>query len=324
VSGVAERVNGVDRRARALLAPLLWCLAAAAAGCAAVTPAPGPAPAAPAAAPADPAALRVMTFNIRYGTAPDGPDAWPLRRPIALRVIADFDPAVLGLQEALRFQLDEIERALPAYGEVGVGRDDGAQAGEYAAILFDRRRLAVLEQGTFWLSDTPAVPGSMTWGNRFPRVVTWARFADRVASATFYVFDTHWDHESQPSRERSARLMLERIAARAAAGDPVLVTGDFNSGEDNPAFRTLLASDLTETFRALHPSARDVRTFHAFKGDRHGDKIDAVLASPAWRTLDADIVHTSAGGRYPSDHFPVTATVVLRRAVAVGSGGPAR
>jgi endonuclease/exonuclease/phosphatase family metal-dependent hydrolase len=309
------------------LAPLLWCcLAAAAAGCAAVTHGPEPA----ASAPGDrtalrvPAALRVMTFNVRYGTAPDGPDAWPLRRPIALGVIADFGPAVLGLQEALRFQLDEIERALPVYGEVGVGRDDGAQAGEYAAILFDRRRLTLLEQGAFWLSDTPTVPGSMTWGNRFPRVVTWARFEDRVARATFYVFDTHWDHESQPSRERSARLMLERIAARAAPGDPVLVTGDFNSGEDNPAFRALLASDLTETFRALHPSARDVRTFHAFKGDRRGDKIDAVLVSRQWRILDADIVHTSAGGRYPSDHFPVTATVVLRQAVAVVWGGPGR
>jgi endonuclease/exonuclease/phosphatase family metal-dependent hydrolase len=153
----------------------------------------------------------------------------------------------------------------------------------------------------------------MTWGNRFPRVVTWARFEDRATSTTFYVFDTHWDHESQPSRERSARLMLERIAARAAPREPVLVTGDFNSGEDNPAFRALLASDLTETFRALHPSAPEVRTFHAFKGDRRGDKIDAVLVSPQWRILGADIVHTSAGGRYPSDHFPVTATVTLWR-----------
>src|SRR4030095_16477755 len=113
--------------------------------------APPPAPPGPG-APAG--ALRVMTFNIRYGTAPDGPDAWPLRRPLALRVIADFGPALLGVQEALRFQVEAIERALPDLSEAGVGRDDGVQAGEYAAILFDRRRLQLLRQGTFWLSDT--------------------------------------------------------------------------------------------------------------------------------------------------------------------------
>jgi endonuclease/exonuclease/phosphatase family metal-dependent hydrolase len=280
---------------------------AACAGCGAATPA---ATAATARQAAGPAALRVMTFNIRYGTAPDGPDAWPLRRPLALRVISDFDPAVLGMQEALRFQLDEIERALPQFGEAGVGRDDGVTAGEYAAILFDRRRLELREQGTFWLSDTPALPGSMTWGNRYPRVATWAHLQDRLLGATFYVFCTHWDHESQPSREASAHLMLERIAARAEARDPLLVVGDFNSGEQNPAFRMLLAAGLADTFRAIHPQATEVGTFHAFHGGRGGDKIDAVLTTPEWRVLDAGIVHTSEGGRFPSDHFPVTATVV--------------
>jgi len=135
-----------------------------------------------------------------------------------------------------------------------------------------------------------------------------------VQGATFYVFDTHWDHESQPARDRGARLMLARIAARAAPRDPVVVTGDFNSGEDNPAFRALLASGLRDTFRATQPAAVEVGTFHAFKGGRGGAKIDAVLVSHEWRVLDADIVHTSEGGRYPSDHFPVTATVALRRA----------
>jgi endonuclease/exonuclease/phosphatase family metal-dependent hydrolase len=253
-----------------------------------------------------------MTFNIRYGTAPDGADAWPNRRALAVRVIREFDPAVLALQEALRSQLDEIERALPSFGEIGVGRDDGRQAGEYAAILYDRRRLAAIDQGWFWLSDTPDVAGSMTWGNRFPRIVTWARLADRAAAATFYIFDTHWDHESQPARDGSARLLLERIAARADPGSPVVLAGDFNSGQDNPAFRALLASGLADTFRALHPDARDTGTFHAFRGDRGGPKIDAILVSPQWQPLQAEIVHTVESGHYPSDHFPVTAVVALR------------
>jgi endonuclease/exonuclease/phosphatase family metal-dependent hydrolase len=275
-----------------------------------------------------------MTFNVRYGTAPDGDDAWPIRRPLALRVMGDFAPAVLGLQEALRSQLDDIAKAMPSYGEVGVGRDDGVQAGEYAAVLYDRHRLTLLADGRFWLSDTPDVPGSMTWGNRFPRIVTWARFADRVTSETFTVFNTHWDHESPPSREASARLLRERITARPVPEDPVLVLGDLNCGEDDPAFKALIAPPppqepldaylgprapgtihLVDTFRTLYPSAAQVGTFHAFRGDRGGPKIDFVLvaasAGKQWKVLDADIVHTSAAGRYPSDHFPVTATLTI-------------
>jgi endonuclease/exonuclease/phosphatase family metal-dependent hydrolase len=262
-----------------------------------------------------------MTFNIRYGTAPDGDDAWPHRRELVLRVVRDFDPHVLGVQEALKFQLDAIEQELRQYGRIGVGRDDGGEAGEYSAILYDRRRLAPLDQGTFWLSDTPEVPGSTTWGNRITRIATWARFADRTSGANFYVFNTHFDHESQPSRERSALLVLERIAARPPPAEPIVLMGDFNAGEDNPAFQTLLtfrrgASDATrfvDTFRAVHPSVTNVGTFHGFRGAAGGAKIDAILVSPEWAALDAAIVRTSENGRYPSDHFPVTATLRLRQ-----------
>lgn len=263
------------------------------------------------------ATLPVMSFNIRYGTASDGAHAWPLRRAVTFRVIREHAPVVLGVQEALRFQLDEIGENLPQYGVVGVGRTDGVEDGEYSAILYDRHRLEVLDQGTFWLSDTPEVPNSMSWGNRITRIATWARFRDRSTDATFHVFNTHWDHESQPARERSARLLMERIRARRAASDPVLVMGDFNAGEDNIAFRMLVADhqpgglQLYDTFRAVHPRAPDTGTYHAFRGDRSGAKIDAILASPEWRTLNADIILFSENGLYPSDHFPVTATVEL-------------
>jgi endonuclease/exonuclease/phosphatase family metal-dependent hydrolase len=258
------------------------------------------------------ASLRVMSFNIRYGTAADGANEWTRRRHLTFDVIRDHAPHVLGIQEALRFQLDEIRAELPAYGSVGVGRDDGIERGEYSAILYDNTRIEVLDSGTFWLSDSPGVPGSMSWGNRITRIVTWARFRDRSDSGTFYVFNTHWDHESQPSRERSAALLLDRIRARASP-DPVIVTGDFNAGEDNAAFGALLADEtvrLYDTFRAIHPDARETGTFNAFRGDRSGPKIDAVLASPGFRTLAAGIVLSSENGVYPSDHYPVTATLV--------------
>ena len=267
----------------------------------------------------DPMSLRVMTFNIRYGTAPDGDDAWPRRRGQAVRVIKTFAPALLGLQEALRSQLDDIEAAMPELGEAGVGRDDGQRAGEYAAILYDRRRVTLLQQGTFWLSDTPQVPGSMTWGNRYPRVVTRGRFEERVRGATLYLFNTHWDHESQEARERGALLMMERMAARTAPRDPVLLTGDFNCGDTNPAFRTLTHSFATipgapvlmDTFYGVHPSSAMVGTFHGFHGDSSGQQIDFVLASQGWQPIEAAIVRTSENGHYPSDHFPVTAIVKL-------------
>jgi len=269
------------------------------------------------------APLRVMSFNLRYGTANDGENAWSLRRDLVMRTIRDFDPTVLDVQEALRFQLDEIRETFPRLGEIGVGREDGVQAGEYSAILYDRRRLERLDSGTFWLSDTPDVVASTSWGNRITRIVTWARFRNRMvgqtegAGTTFYVFNTHWDHESQPSRERSAELILERIGSRDG-DDPVVVTGDFNAGEHNPAFERLVAAegaaaDLRDTFRLLHSDAEDIGTFNGFTGDRTGEKIDAILVSPEWRVLEAAIDRTHDGDRYPSDHFPVTAVVALPR-----------
>lgn len=264
-------------------------------------------------------ALDVMTFNIRYGTAEDGGDAWPLRRELLLDVIRAHKPHVLGVQEALRFQLDDVQRPFTDYGEVGVGRDDGGEAGEYSAILYDTSRLEVLEQGTFWFSATPQVPGSVSWGNRITRIATWARFRDLASGAAFYVYNMHWDHESQASRDSSAVLVLHHLAERPVA-DPVIVMGDFNAGETNSAFRALLAGDslvaaaprLLDTFRAIHPSATDVGTFHEFIGGVEGEKIDGVLVSHDWRVLDASIVRTARDGRYPSDHYPVTARVILR------------
>lgn len=261
--------------------------------------------------------LNVMSFNIRYGTAPDGENAWPLRRALTFRAIREAAPAVLGVQEALRFQLDEIRAELPRYDEVGVARDDGARRGEYSAILYDTTRLELLDSGTFWLSDTPDVPGSMSWGNRYVRIVTWARLRDRLAGTDFITFNTHWDHESQPARERSAALLLERIAAHGSKV-PVILTGDFNAGDHNPAFRALLDARrgdgkplLRDTFRLAHPGVEPGGTFHAFTGDRSGDRIDAILVSPHWHVLGADVVLLTENGRYPSDHYPVTATLRL-------------
>jgi endonuclease/exonuclease/phosphatase family metal-dependent hydrolase len=300
------RPDNYTRRALALLAMAPVFVATA---CAPARGGSG-APAAPGAT-GGASDIAVMSFNIRYGTANDGADHWSGRREQLFRLLEREAPDILATQEALRFQLDEIRAALPRYGEAGVGRDDGRERGEYAAILFRADRFELLESGTFWFSDTPDVPGSMSWGNRITRICTWARLRDRTSGRALRVYNVHLDHESQPSRERSVALLLERL--RAAGGrDPVIVAGDFNAGETNPAVAALRAAGFRDTWRELHAGDSVAGTFHAFRGDSTGEKIDYVWVTGGSGVASAAILRASEGGRYPSDHFPVVARVVLR------------
>jgi endonuclease/exonuclease/phosphatase family metal-dependent hydrolase len=255
--------------------------------------------------------VRVMTFNIRYGNAPDGNNAWPLRRELVSKVIADEKPDVLGVQEALRSQLTELAEALPEYARIGVGREPGG-GGEYSAILYRTSRFDVCDAGTFWLSEAPEQPGSTTWGNNLPRICTWARLLDHSNNRRFVFLNTHWDHESQPARLQSGKLMARRIEEICTDGEPAIVTGDFNAAPDNPAIRALVGEGCVEdTFTTIHPNEKQVGTFNGFGTNRNSPKIDAILTTDHWKVEDAAIVRTRDGGRYPSDHFPVTATVTL-------------
>ena len=261
--------------------------------------------------------VSVMSFNIRYATEHDGHNQWNNRKTNAFGIIRNYSPDVIGLQEALRSQLDELHDALPLYGEIGVGRDGGAD-GEYSAILYRTDRYNTDDSGTFWLSNTPDKP-SRHWGNACIRICTWARFVDRTSGRAFYLYNTHLDHESQISRERSVRLIVSRIQARKHK-DRFILTGDFNAGEGNPAIMYLKGAELTgyitpiplvDSFRVLHPDDTEVGTFNAFAGITNGAKIDYVFIEPGTPVLDAAIVRTETEGRYPSDHFPVTARTDL-------------
>lgn len=252
----------------------------------------------------------VMTFNIRYGTANDGDNSWPNRDHLVMQVIHDRDAQIVGVQEALAFQLDEITAQFPHYAVIGVGRDDGKSKGEYSAILYDTREFAVDASGTFWLSDTPEVVASTTWGNSITRICTWARLIERSSGDAIYVFNTHYDHRSQESREKSSQLIRDRIANRAH-DDPVVLMGDFNAGESNPAITSINNSDLIHAYRALHPDEALVGTFNAFTGNSDGEMIDHIFVSSGVKILDADIDRTNDNGLYPSDHYPVWSTIEL-------------
>jgi len=274
---------------------------------------------------ADKPDLLVMTFNIRYGAANDGENSWDKRKDLVFDVLRKHSPDVVGLQEALRSQIDDIRAALPEYAEIGVGRDDGKTKGEYSAILYKKDRLKVTESGTFWLSDMPEACGSITWGNNCTRVCTWGRFIPKSPGKPFYMFNTHLDHISQYSRERSAILLTTRIRDRAQK-DPIILTGDFNIGENNLVVKYFkgeqelhIANDgqsrnpvpLVDTFRALHADASEVGTFHSFKGSRSNAKIDYIFAMPGTQVLQAEILHDNNDNHYPSDHFPVEAAIRL-------------
>ncbi len=263
--------------------------------------------------PRDP--LQVMSFNIRYGTAKDGDNQWSARREMMFDLIRERDADLIGLQEALAFQIDEILAAAPGYAALGVGRDDAGRDGEFSAILFKKNRFRVADAGTFWFSDTPEVPASTSWGNNTTRICTWARLIDRDGFG-FYLFNLHLDHQSQPSRERSSLLLRQRIESRAFPANPVIVTGDFNAGENNPAITSLVSKSpeapFVDTYRVLHADETTVGTFNGFKfGNTAGDKIDYVLVQPGTEVITAEIIRTSRNDRYPSDHFPVVATIRL-------------
>ncbi len=269
--------------------------------------------------------LLVMSFNIRTGNANDGPNRWANRWDMVCDVVRRYDADLVGLQEAYRFQVDRIVETLPEYGWIGVGRDDGRAEGEHSAILYRKDRLTVADAGTFWLSDTPEVAGSITWGNACTRVCTWGHFVHTVSGKSFYMYNLHLDHVSQPSREKSAVLLTDRMAGRGD-DDLVIVTGDFNAGEHNYVIqyltgRMVLALDngrasrtpvpLVDTFREIHPYATPVGTFNGFRGDSAGDKIDYIFVPPGTRVIDAAIIYDNVNGRYPSDHFPIIASLSL-------------
>jgi endonuclease/exonuclease/phosphatase family metal-dependent hydrolase len=244
--------------------------------------------------------LRFVTFNIRNAEADDGPDAWHLRKPLVVRLIKAMKPDVLGLQEAMHEQLHELAAALPMFSWVGVGREDGAADGEYAPIFYRRDRIGLISSDVFWLSDTPDVPGSKSWGSSCTRTCSQATLS--TGGREFSVFNCHLDHISGTARAGGMATIAQRIKA------PAVLMGDFNASEAETESYRLTRNGLYDTFRVAHPHDTEVNTYTAFDLSRiDGDKIDYIFATSDFRTLDSSIVRTGYGGRAPSDHFPVVA-----------------
>lgn len=278
--------------------------------------------------------LCVVTYNVRYGTADDGPNAWDKRRELLVEGVKKLEPDFLCVQEALDFQVEYLMREL-GMASVGVGRDDGNQTGEFSAILYKSDKFAAESGSTFWFSDTPDRPGSKNWGNTIPRICTFAGFVEPRSGRRFKVFNMHLDHESEPSRNRSVELLARAMLDSRQLGVPVIVTGDFNATPQSSGIRYVLGevesavpwAERTAVMAAppasprlvdtlvvsgnLPPSGKD-GTFHGFKGLTDGPRVDYVFTDKVIQTAAAGIDHFSESGRLPSDHFAVWAKLRLK------------
>lgn len=266
--------------------------------------------------------VRVMSYNIRYGTANDGENHWDKRKDFLIETIKAFNPDLLGTQETLGFQRDFIAEKIAGYESLGVGRDDGKEKGEMTALYFKRSRFEKLDGGHFWLSETPEVPGSKSWDTSLTRMVSWVKLRDRLQpkAKPLMFFNTHFDHRGNQARTESAKLIRRKVE-EAGKTSRVIVTGDFNAGEESEPYRAFFgaadgkASPLRDVYRTTHPKREtNEGTFSSFKvGEVAGPRIDWIGVSAEWEILKAEIDRTAREGRTPSDHFAMLAVVRPRR-----------
>ena len=256
--------------------------------------------------------LRVMTFNLRYAS-PKPPNSWPERRPVMRNCIRRVTPDLIGTQEGLYGQLKDLAADLPEYEWIGLGREGGSR-GEFMAVFYLRSRFEPLAFDHFWLSDTPTVVGSSTWGNTNRRMATWVRFRERESGREFFFWNTHLDNDIELARQKGAALIVERVN-QLKSDLPVVLTGDFNSvAGAGKAYEILVQNGgFVDTF----PLARErenekMSTFHGYRkpADR-AERIDWILTRGPVTVDKSSIVIYSENGQYPSDHFPVVAWLAL-------------
>jgi len=263
---------------------------------------------------------RVMTFNIRYGTASDGENHWDKRKEFLIETIKAFRPELLGTQETLGFQRDYLAEKLPEYDAIGVGRDDGKEQGEMMALYYRKDLFIKVDEGHFWLSERPQEPGSKSWDSSLPRMATWVKLRNRYSESLSPILflNTHFDHRGPQARLESAKLIRQQLE-KLGKGCAIIVTGDFNSGEGSPPYKALFdetngqQSPVIDCYRKMHPEReKNEGTATGFKATQTGgSRIDWIACSRDWEIMDAKIDRTERDGRTPSDHFPVE--VVLRR-----------
>ena len=260
--------------------------------------------------------VRVMSFNIRYNNPADNENGWAHRKSMVASMLRFHRADLIGVQEALRDQIADLEQLAPEYAWCGVGRSDGKADGEFSAIFYRKARFELLDQSTFWLSETPEVIGSKGWDAALPRVVTWAKFRDRKTKTTFFHFNTHFDHRGERARAESARLLLKQIE-KISGSLPIILTGDFNGNESSEPYR-ILTSGATkgqklQDARQLSGGGHHgpTSTFNGFGALRQNMRIDYIFVRDRVTVLQHGVLADQWDGRWPSDHLPVLAELTI-------------
>ena len=263
--------------------------------------------------------LKVMSFNIRYGRAKDGANHWNNRHALVIQAIEQSAPDLLGTQETLAFQAEYLRKHLPKYSHFGRGRESDPDKGEQCAIFFRKDRFDKLKAGHFWLSPEPNKAGSRGWDAALPRMVTWVKLKDRQTENEVVWFNTHFDHRGAQARLESARLLARKVP-EIAGDEYFIITGDFNASVQSKPYQALFGNSgnstitIVDTFKQVVKNNNEPQgTFNGFKGTSSGARIDWIAASPKFSVERAGIDKFQVNGQYPSDHFPVTATLQFKK-----------
>ena len=253
--------------------------------------------------------MKVMSYNIRLGSANDGTNSWHLRHAATAEMIKDQAPDIFGVQEALSYQIYYIEQNFPQYKSVGVGREDGKQEGEFMSIFWNKKTISLLKWGTFWLSETPEKP-SMGWDAACYRTATWALMKDKKTGKKFYYVNTHLDHKGKEAQKNGLKLIVDRIEEINPDGYPMVLTGDFNIKPDNANLVEL--DSKMQSARKIAEKTDNHNTYNGWGKAKADNIIDYIYVSgfsacPEYHT----VTEKYADRKFVSDHYPICATVIF-------------
>jgi len=257
--------------------------------------------------------MNIMTFNIRLDHEGDGQHNWRYRKNYAAELLVNESVDIVGTQEVLKNQLDDLLELSPQYAYVGVGRFDGKTGGEYSAILYKRNRFELVRSGNFWLSETPDSIGSKGWDAACERIVTWAIFNDLSTGESFAFFNTHFDHMGQIARIKSAELIVEK-AHQIAENLPVILCGDFNGSPDSKPIQSILESGwLKNTYSIANRKSGPSWSFHDF-GRLPVDQrqlIDFIFVTDSFQVLSYKNIFKEINNTFYSDHNPIVVQMLF-------------
>jgi endonuclease/exonuclease/phosphatase family metal-dependent hydrolase len=259
-------------------------------------------------------AIKVMTLNIRCDNQGDSLNAWPNRAAIVCNFIRNEKPDIIGMQEVLQHQYEFLDSYLKDYGSVGVGRSDGSKVGEMNPVFFRKDRYDMIRSKTFWLSETPEVPGSQAWGAGLPRIVTWMELVDKNSHQHVFFFNTHFAHDSDSARIMSSSLLLSKVDS-ISSDFPFIITGDFNMLPASKGYEILTGPAesvplLNDSYVISERNPDGPRyTFNGFSDKQGSGRIDYIFVKDGMKVLTHKTTIKKERKIFISDHWPVEAMV---------------